>query len=78
MLFVWLNRILFALFVAIGVLFSFENRQPLTFTVAGTDYTTKVYLVLIGAVAIGFTIGVVLSALNTKAKQVKKLMSKNQ
>lgn len=77
MLFVWLNRILFALFVAIGVLFSIENRQALTFTLAGHDYTTKAYLVLIGAVAIGFTIGVVLTMFSHKAKQVKKLMSKD-
>ena len=77
MLFVWLNRILFALFVAVGVLFSFENRQPLTFTLAGADYTTKAYLVLVSAVAIGFTLGVVLTTLSHKAKQVKKLLHRN-
>ena len=76
MLFTWINRLLFVVLVGLGVLFSFENRQALTFTLGGEDYTAKAYVVLVGAIALGFVLGVILSMLNTKAKQVKKLVKK--
>jgi hypothetical protein len=75
MLFVWLNRILFILLVAVGVLFSFENREALTFTIGGIDYTAKAYIVLVGAVTLGFALGVTLTMLDFKAKKVKKFMA---
>jgi len=73
--FVWLNRLLFILLVAVAVLFSFENRQALTFTLGGVDYTTKAYIVLVGAVALGFTLGVAFTLFDAKAQQVKKFMA---
>ena len=77
MLFVWLNRILFAVMVALGVMFSLENRAPIQFTFGGEDYAAKGYIVLICATALGFTLGVVLTKLSDKANKVKHYMSKN-
>lgn len=74
-MFVWLNRLLFLLLVAAGVLFSFENREALTFTLGGVDYTAKAYVVLVGAVGLGFVLGVALTLLDVKAKHVKKFMA---
>ena len=75
MLLTWLNRLLFLALVALGVLFSFENRDVISFTVGGLTYSAKTYVILLGAVMIGFVLGVLLTTLDYKAKQVKKFMA---
>lgn len=75
MLLTWLNRLFFVALVAAGVLVSFENREVISFTVGGLTYSAKAYVILLGAVILGFVLGVFLTTLDHKAKQVRKFIT---
>ncbi len=78
MFFVWLQRLILLALLAIGAIFTLENRHSILINSGGHTYEVPLYLVVFTLLSTGFIIGVIITSLGRrtpKKEQVKPSQS---
>ena len=69
---IWIQRLILIVLLALGGVFSLENRHPVLVHIGGQSYETPAYMLIIIVLAFGFVGGALLARLSTLVDVKKK------